>query len=106
MANKGRFYKGYKRTKVENKFKVILNDVSELEAPEPLIRTINILPKIKKGSYMKMIHRMRPCNLFDALGKNGYGYFEKNIKDGVEIFIYLADDEECKDFLQNSFEKL
>ncbi len=86
------------------RFLEIHNDVSELPAPEPLIRTINMLHKITEGSYMKMIHRMRPCNLYAALGNLGFAYIEKERQEGVEIYIFLANDSECERYLRERYE--
>ncbi len=67
----------------ENMNQIIL-DVSEDEAPVPLQRAINSLSSINENTYIKFIHRMRPCLLFDVLDKGGYSY---EIDDSGEQFI-------------------
>jgi hypothetical protein len=67
----------------ENMNQIVL-DVSEDEAPVPLQRAINSLSSINENTYIKFIHRMRPCMLFDVLEKGGYSY---EIDDSGEQFI-------------------
>jgi len=89
---------------MENSFKEIENDVSELEAPEPLVRTINLLGKLKMGEFIHMKHRMRPCNLYESIEKNGFGFFERETDSGVAIFIYLKDDTATQNYIREKYE--
>jgi len=77
--------------------KEIVLDVSELEAPMPLLRAKECAEKLEKDSFIHMIHRLSPCLLLPYLEKEGFGYKEVE-KDGLyHIFIVHADCKECLD---------
>lgn len=68
--------------------KVIILDVSELEAPLPLVKGVEAMQKLQEGENLIFIHRMFPCKLqerIDKLGlkseivKNEENYFEMKI---------------------------
>ncbi len=68
--------------------KEILLDVSELEAPHPLVKGIAAMKDLKEDEALIFIHRMFPCKLqeqIDILGlhskiiKNEENYFEMKI---------------------------
>ena len=48
---------------------VVTLDVSELEAPEPLVRALEALPE---GGCLQMIHRMRPELLYERAEAMGF----------------------------------
>lgn len=56
----------------------ILVDVSELEAPLPLKYSTQSASALDTGCYIKVVHRMRPCRLFDFLSKMNiwWDYFQ------------------------------
>ncbi len=45
-------------------------DVSELEAPEPLVQAIDVLERLPQDSCLHLIHRMAPAKLYDYLALN------------------------------------
>lgn len=47
-------------------------DVSDLEAPEPLLQAIDALQELDKGDYLRFCHRMKPCHLYQFLEENGF----------------------------------
>lgn len=53
-----------------------LLDVSDLPAPEPLYTIVNTLNTIEPGTTLKVIHRRRPCKLFEMLDSRGLVYSE------------------------------
>lgn len=63
-------------------------DVSELEAPEPLVQAIDMLERLGVDSYLHLIHRMQPCKLYDYLADNGFFAETRKGASGLcEIFI-------------------
>ncbi|MFP4333421.1 MAG: hypothetical protein ACLFQJ_08970 [Campylobacterales bacterium] len=68
--------------------KEIVLDVSELEAPLPLLRAKEVVKQLDKNSYIHMIHRMSPHLLLPFLSKNGYEY--KEIKKDSLYHIYIC----------------
>jgi len=48
-------------------------DVSELEAPEPLVRALEALERLPPGRCMEMVHRMRPELLYPRAEALGFG---------------------------------
>jgi hypothetical protein len=73
-------------------------DVSSLEAPEPLERIMQAAKQLKRGGYIKAIHRMRPCMLYELLERNGLAHatFEKQ---RVFIYIWHGDDTPVKEYI-------
>lgn len=71
--------------------KEILLDVSDLEAPMPLLRAKETVEGLEKDSFIHMIHRLSPCLLLPYLDKKGFRYKEIE-RDGLyHIFIAHAD---------------
>lgn len=68
-------------------------DVSELEAPEPLVQAIAALQSLQPGEYLRFCHRMKPCHLYGFLDENG---FSADTRHGVEfeceVYIWRRDD--------------
>lgn len=66
-----------------------LLDVSELEAPEPLVRALAALQALPEGAYLRLRHRMKPCHLYGHLAQQG---FEADTRQGeavaCEVFIW------------------
>ncbi len=54
--------------------KEILLDVSELEAPEPLIKAVTALEKLQKDEVLVFVHRMNPAHLFNEIPSRGMHY--------------------------------
>lgn len=71
----------------------LLLDVSELEAPEPLIKAIDAAQRLAPGTYLRFCHRMKPCHLYDHLTQRG---FESDTRVGelaaCEVFIWRRGD--------------
>ncbi|MBU0632570.1 DUF2249 domain-containing protein [bacterium] len=51
--------------------KEIILDVSELEAPLPLLKGIEAIKNLKSGETLVFIHRMFPCKLHEQIDKLG-----------------------------------
>ena len=68
-------------------------DVSELEAPEPLVQAIAALKSLQQGEFLRFCHRMKPCHLYRFLEENG---FESDTRRGAavecEVFIWHKGD--------------
>ncbi|WP_428024866.1 hypothetical protein [Arcobacter sp.] len=67
-----------------NLTKTIILDVSELEAPYPLLKGIESIHNLKDDEILIFKHRMSPCKLFEVIEKNNLCY--KIIKDEENIF--------------------
>lgn len=67
----------------------ILLDVSELEAPLPLLKAKATLEELDDSSYIHMIHRMSPHLLLPFLKKNSYNYKEIKKESLYHIYIWL-----------------
>ena len=68
-------------------------DVSLLEAPQPLERIMQAAGQLRKGAYIKAIHRMHPCMLADLLQKNGFAH---EIVHGQKVLIYIWHDSDTQ----------
>lgn len=75
-----------------------LLDVSELEPPEPLVKTIGAILALPAGNYLCMLHRREPCLLFGKLEELGYDHLlqagTRNTK--VEVYIWKRGDEPAR----------
>ena len=69
-------------------------DVSELEAPEPLIRVLDEAERLAPGEYLHMYHRREPCLLYGNLEERGFAHDTRQ-GNGVacEVFIWRRGDE-------------
>jgi TusA-related sulfurtransferase len=54
--------------------KTITLDVSELEAPYPLITALEAVHNLKDDEILIFKHRMNPCKLFETIEKNNLKY--------------------------------
>ncbi|MFO7594195.1 MAG: DUF2249 domain-containing protein [Pseudomonadota bacterium] len=70
-----------------------LLDVSDLEAPEPLLKAIDALQALPEGDYLRFCHRMKPCHLYRYLDENGYcADTRQGRRCECEVFIWQEQD--------------
>lgn len=83
--------------------KEILVDVRELEAPQPLVEVIQALQTLHTDSYIKILHRMRPCRVYDIVKEKNLceKTVEKKDKDEIVMYIYHPQNKENVWFLQD-----
>ncbi len=62
-----------------------LLDVSELEAPEPLVLAVRALEELKEDEVLLFKHRMNPRHLFNEIAARGMRY--EIIKDEPNDFL-------------------
>ena len=55
-------------------FKSITHDCSLMEPPEPMLRVLEQLDRLKQGEGIKMLHRMKPRLLFPKLQERGWNF--------------------------------
>ncbi|MCK9531514.1 MAG: DUF2249 domain-containing protein [Gammaproteobacteria bacterium] len=68
-------------------------DVSELEPPEPLVRTLEAAEALAPGDYLRMLHRRDPCLLPDNLRSRGFCFQQRpGVRTAVEVFIWREGD--------------
>jgi hypothetical protein len=63
-------------------------DVSELPAPEPLEKVLELISKTSKSEIICMIHRQHPCALLPLLTERGYSMKTVNSKNNL-TYIYI-----------------
>ena len=61
------------QNKTDKKKEIVL-DVSEFEAPEPLIRAVVALESLKEDEILLFVHRMNPRHLFNEIAVRGLFY--------------------------------
>jgi hypothetical protein len=68
-------------------------DVSEMEAPEPLVLAVEAIRVLPTGDFLRLLHRMKPCHLYRFLEENG---FQAETRHGrlaeCEVFIWQTGD--------------
>lgn len=70
-----------------------LLDVSDLEAPEPLLKAIDALQALPAGDYLRFCHRMKPCHLYQFLEENGFcADTRQGQRSACEVFIWQQHD--------------
>lgn len=73
-------------------------DVSELEAPEPLVQALAALEHLPEGSYLRLLHRMKPCHLYGYLAEQD---FETDTRQGAsvacEVFIWRRSEPDARE---------
>ncbi len=73
--------------------KILTIDCRELQPPEPLVKVMEAVNKLKSDQAIKMLHRHEPCSLFQKLEQKDLKYQVQKHDDGsVEILIW--DDKE------------
>ena len=69
--------------------KWITLDCSQMESPEPMLRLLEQLDRLKHGEGIKMLHRMKPRLLFPELQERGWNYrVIEQTPDQVEVRIW------------------
>ncbi|HKJ77580.1 MAG TPA: DUF2249 domain-containing protein [Gammaproteobacteria bacterium] len=69
-------------------------DVSDLEAPEPLVQVLDAAERLAPGEYLHMLHRREPCLLYGNLDQRGFAHDTRQGRDvACEVFIWRRGDE-------------
>lgn len=69
-------------------------DVSDLPAPEPMEKILELLSSSSNDEIICMIHRQKPLNLFKILNDRSYCYRLVEVENthfskGYKVFIYI-----------------
>lgn len=81
----------------------VVLDVSDLEPPEPLVRTLEAVETLQPSQYLRMLHRREPCLLFPHLDQRGFAYtIRKGKTTACEVLIWRAGDEQAATVVQDS----
>jgi uncharacterized protein (DUF2249 family) len=84
-------------------------DVSEYDPPEPFEAVIELLKKMKKGDYIRMLHRKKPLPLFQFLQEHGFAYLLKETAENKAvhklwtIIIWKESDARLNDYCMRHF---
>ncbi|HEY0635467.1 MAG TPA: DUF2249 domain-containing protein [Gammaproteobacteria bacterium] len=74
----------------------VVLDVSELEPPEPLLQSLAATDRLERGDYLRLLHRRRPCLLYDNLQQRGFASETRAGREvACEVFIWREGDEEA-----------
>lgn len=74
----------------------VVLDVSELEPPEPLLQSLAATDRLERGDYLRLLHRRRPCLLYDNLQQRGFACETRAGRVvACEVFIWREGDEEA-----------
>lgn len=72
-------------------------DVSDLEAPEPLVQVLDAAESLAPGEYLRMYHRREPCLLYPNLDQRGFDHATRQGRDvACEVFIWRRGDAEAE----------
>lgn len=69
---------------------IIYLDVSDLAAPEPLEKVLELLASSHQNDIVCMIHRLNPVPLFNILTLQGYRFSVLEKNNQVKIYIWHA----------------
>jgi hypothetical protein len=79
-------------------------DVSALEPPEPLVRTLEAAEALPEGVYLRMLHRRDPCLLPDNLRQRGFAFQQRRgVRTAVEVFIWRNGDAVAEQAAKTAF---
>ena len=79
----------------------ILLDVSGMEPPEPLVKTLQAAAQLKPGQYLHILHRRNPCLLYGNLDNNHFRYIQRpGLTAAVEVFIWPENDTKAEAAVQ------
>lgn len=68
-------------------------DVSDLEAPEPLLQVLDAAEALASGEYLHMYHRRQPCLLYGNLEQRGFDHDTRCGREvACEVFIWRRGD--------------
>lgn len=68
-------------------------DASGMEPPLPFEKATDMAANLRRGEYLRMLHRRIPYPLFDFVNGISLGYSLKNGKDSpYEIIVFFPDD--------------
>ncbi len=67
-------------------------DCRLLEPPEPMIKVLKAVSRLRRGQQIQMLHRMRPTPLFAKLIARGMAYRVEEKGSHVEVWIWLKED--------------
>jgi len=74
----------------------VVFDVSELEPPEPLVQSLAAIEQLKNGEYLRLLHRRRPCLLYENQQKRGFSSETRAGHDvACEVFIWRDGDDDA-----------
>ena len=69
--------------------KRITLDCRLMEPPEPMLRVLEQLDRLKQGEGIKMLHRMKPRMLFHKLQERGWNFrIIEHTPDQIEVRIW------------------
>ncbi|MBF0238001.1 MAG: DUF2249 domain-containing protein [SAR324 cluster bacterium] len=68
---------------------ILTIDCRELLPPEPLVRVLEALNVLEENQTLRMLHRQKPCLLFDKLDERKLRYHLTEFEDGsIELDIW------------------
>ena len=74
-----------------------LLDTTDMEPPEPLVRTLELVEGLEAGDYLRFRHRREPHLLYDNLKQLGFSFITCIGNDvAYEVFIWREDDTEAQ----------
>lgn len=83
-----------------------LLDVSHLEAPGPLQKTLEALEDLQEGQYLRLLHRRKPELLYPLLEKRGYAFHTSKGKQvAFEVLIWKKTDSHADALCQQIIKK-
>lgn len=71
--------------------KIIMVDCRELFPPEPMIKVLKAVEKMKDDEAVLMLHRHNPVHLFAKLDEKSMKYQIKELNDGSIQFLIWRD---------------
>lgn len=75
----------------------VVLDVSELEPPEPLVQSLAVIERLQSGDYLRLLHRRRPCLLYENLQKRGFSSETRAGREvACEVLIWRDGDTEAE----------
>ena len=85
---------------------IIEINVSELPAPEPLNRVLELLKVSKNDVVVCMVHRIKPCVLFDILAERGYASKITEVQNQFMIYIWHTSNDAALEIIEKDINRV
>ncbi|MDH5602178.1 MAG: DUF2249 domain-containing protein [Gammaproteobacteria bacterium] len=80
-------------------------DATEMEPPEPLMLTLDMVEDLGPGDYIRFRHRREPVPLYDSLIQSGFSFLTCTGHDvKFEIFIWRKNDAKAQSLIKDKIE--
>ena len=80
-------------------------DATQMEPPEPLMLTMEMISDLGQGDFLRFRHRREPFPLYDSLNQGGFSFITCTGHDvEFEVFIWNKDDDKAQSIIEEKID--